>query len=354
MSIKSVMLSIHFISSCPLLLLPSIFASIRVFPNESLLPIRCPKYWSFSFSISLSNEYSGLISFRIGWFDLLAVQGTLKSFLQYHSSKASILRHSAFLLVQLPHLYMAMGETIALTRQNFVNKVMFLLFNLMSRFVIAFLPRSKHLLISWLQSPSAVILVLSVSCSVVSNSLQPHGLWPARFFCPWDSPDKNTGVDCHSLIQRIFLIQGSNSGLLHCRQILYCLRRRENKVCYCFQSLLLFPLFSPSICQSQISCRTARKILGLSMHTHTHTHTHTQTQKVSHSVMSNTLQPHGLWPTRLLCPWKSPVKNTGVGCHSLFQGIFLTQGSDTGLLHCRQFLYHLSHKGSPYLFMHIP
>ena len=134
----------------PLLLLPSIFPSIRVFSNESVLHIRWPKYWSFSFNISLSNEYSGLISFRMDWLDLLAVQGTLKSPLQNHSSKASILRHSAFFIVQLSHPYMITGKTIALTRKTFVGKVMFLLFNMLSRLVITFLPRSKRLLISWL------------------------------------------------------------------------------------------------------------------------------------------------------------------------------------------------------------
>ena len=142
----------------PLLLLPSIFLSIRVFSNESVFCIRWPKYWSFSFSISPSNEYSGLISFRMDWLDLLAVQGTLKSLLQQHSSKASILQLSAFCIVQLSHLYMTAGKTIALTRWTLVGKVMSLLFNILSRLVIAFLPRSKHLLISWVQSPSAVIL----------------------------------------------------------------------------------------------------------------------------------------------------------------------------------------------------
>ena len=141
------------------LLLPSsIFPSIRVFSNESVLCIRWPKDWSFSFSISPSNEYSGLISFRMDWLDLLAVQGTLRSLLQHHSSKASILWHSAFFMVQLSHPYMTTGKTIALTRQTFVGKVMSLLFNMLSRLVITFLPRSKHLFISWLQSPSAVIL----------------------------------------------------------------------------------------------------------------------------------------------------------------------------------------------------
>ena len=148
MSIESVMPSNHLILCCPLLLLPSIFPSIRVFSNESVLLIRWPKYWSFSFSISASNEYLGLISFRIDWFDLLAIQGTLKSLLQHHSSKASILQHSTFLLDQLSHPYMTTGKTIALTRWTFVSKVMSLIFNMLSRLVIAFLPRSKHLLIS--------------------------------------------------------------------------------------------------------------------------------------------------------------------------------------------------------------
>ena len=148
----------HLILCRPLLLLPSIFPSIRTFPNESALCVRWPKDWSFSFSISPSNEHLGLISFRMDWLDLLAVQGILKSLLQHHSSKATILRHSAFFIVQLSHPYMTTGKTIALTRQTFVYKVMCLLFNMLSRLVITFLPRSKHLLISWLQSPSAVIL----------------------------------------------------------------------------------------------------------------------------------------------------------------------------------------------------
>ena len=158
MSIKSVMPSSHLILCRPLLLLPSIFPNIKGFSNESVLRIRWPKYWSFSFSISPSSEYSGLISFKMDWLDLLAVQGTLKSLLQHHSSKASILRGSAFFIAQLSHPYMTTGKTIALTRQTFVDKIMSLLFNMLSRLVIAFLPRSKCLLISWLQSPSAVIL----------------------------------------------------------------------------------------------------------------------------------------------------------------------------------------------------
>ena len=158
MSIKSVMPYNHFILCCPLLLLPSIFPSIRGFSNESGFCIRWPKYWSFSFNFSPSNEHPGLISFRMDWLDLLAVQGTLKSLLQQHSSKASILQHSAFFIVQCSHPYMTTGKAVALTRWSFVDKVMSLLFNMLSRLVITFLPRSKHLLISWLQSPSAVIL----------------------------------------------------------------------------------------------------------------------------------------------------------------------------------------------------
>ena len=158
MSIELVMPSNHLILCHSLLLLPSIFPSIRVFSNELALRIRWPKYWSFSFNISPSNEYPGLISFRMDWLDLLAVQGTLKSLLQHYSSKASILWRSAFFIVQLSHPYMTTGKTIALTRRTFVGKVMSLLFNMLSRLVITLLPRSKHLLISWLQSPSAVIL----------------------------------------------------------------------------------------------------------------------------------------------------------------------------------------------------
>ena len=148
----------HLILCYPLLLLPSIFPSNRVFSNESALRIRWPNYWSFSFNISPSNEYPGLISLRMDWLDLLEVQGTLKSLLQHHSLKASILRHSAFFIVQLSHPYMTTGKTTALTRRTFVDKVMSLLFIMLSRLVITFLPRSKRLLISWLQSPYAVIL----------------------------------------------------------------------------------------------------------------------------------------------------------------------------------------------------
>ena len=165
---ESMMLSDHFILCCPLLLLPSIFPNI--FSSELVLHIWWPKYWSFSFSISSSNDYSELISFRAGWFDLSTIQGTAKSLLQHHNSKASILQHSAFFMVQLSHLYMTTWKTIASTIWTFVSKVMSLLLNMLSRFVMAFLTRSKHLLISWLQSPSKVILepkkIKSVSVSL--------------------------------------------------------------------------------------------------------------------------------------------------------------------------------------------
>ena len=176
MCIESVMPNNHLNLCHPLLFLPSIFSSIRVYSNESVLRIRWPKYWSFSFSISSSNEYSGLISFKMDWLDLLAVQETLKSLLQHHSSKASILWRSVFFTVQLSHPYMTTGKTIALTRQTFVSKVISVLFNMLSRFVKAFLPRTKHLLISWLQSPSAVILepkkIKSVTVSTVSPPIR--------------------------------------------------------------------------------------------------------------------------------------------------------------------------------------
>ena len=175
MSIESVIPSNYLILCRSLLILPSMFLSIKVISNELALRIRWPKYWSFSFNINHSNEYPGLISFRMDWLDLLAVQGTLKSLLQQHSSKASIFLPSAFFIVQLSHSYMTTGETIALTRKTFVGKAMFLLFNILSRLVITFLPRSKCLLISWLQSPSAVILepkkIKSVTVSIVSPSV---------------------------------------------------------------------------------------------------------------------------------------------------------------------------------------
>ena len=165
----------HLILCHPLLLLPSIFPSIRVFSNESALRIRWPKYWNFGFNISPTNEHPGLISFRMDWLDFLAVQRTLKSLHQHHSSKPSILRCSAFFTVQLSHPSMTTGKTIALTRRNFVDKLMSLLFSMLSRLVISFLPRSKCLLISWLQSPSAVILesrkIKSATVSTVSPSI---------------------------------------------------------------------------------------------------------------------------------------------------------------------------------------
>ena len=172
----------HLILCCPLHLPPSIFPSIRVFSNESVHRIRWPNYWSFSFSISPSNEHSGLISFRMDWMDLLAVQGTLKSLLQHHSSKASILWPSAFFIVQLSHPNMTSGKTIALTRRTFVGKVMSLLFNMLLCLVITFLPRSKNLLISWMQSPSAVTLEppkiksVTVSPSICHEVMGPDAM----------------------------------------------------------------------------------------------------------------------------------------------------------------------------------
>ena len=182
MSVEPVMSSNHLILCRPLFLLPSIFPGIRVFSSESALHIRWPKYWSFSFSINPSNEYTGLISFMIDWLDLLAIQGTLKSLLQHHSSKASILRCSAFFTVQLSHPYVTTGKTIALTRWTFVGKVMSLLFNMLSRLVTAFLPRSKCLLISWLQPPSAAIFKpkkiksVTVSPSISHEVMRPDAM----------------------------------------------------------------------------------------------------------------------------------------------------------------------------------
>jgi len=209
-SIESMMPSNHLIFCPPLLLPPSISPSSRVFPNESVLCIRWPKYWSFSFYISPSKEHSGLISFRMDWLDLLAVQGTLKSLLQHHSSKASIFWCSAFFMVQLLPSYMATGETIALTRQNFVGKVMSLLFNMLSRLVIAFLPRSKHLLISWLQSPSAVILepkkIQSLTVSIASPSICHEVMGPdAMTLVLWMLSFKSTSsFSSFTFIKRLF------------------------------------------------------------------------------------------------------------------------------------------------------
>ena len=186
MSIESVMPSIHLILCLPLILLLSIFPINRVFSNESALHIRWPKYWSFSFNTSPSNEHPGLISFRMDWLDLLAVQGTL-SLLQHHSSKARIFHHSAFFIVQLSHAYMTTGKTIALTSRTFFDKVMSLLFNMLSRLVITFLPRHKRLLISWLQSPSAVIF------GAQKNKVS-HCLHCFPIYLPWSD-----GTRCHDV-----------------------------------------------------------------------------------------------------------------------------------------------------------
>ena len=210
MSIESVMPSSHLILCGPLLLVPPILPSIRVFANESTLYTRWPKYWSFSFNISPSNEHPGLISFSMDWLDLLAVQGTLKSLLQHHSSKASIFRSSAFFTVQLSHPYMTIGKTIALTRQTFVGKVMSLLSNMLSRLAITFLLRSKHLLISWLQSPSAVILeppkIKSDTVSTVSPSISHEMMGPdAMVLVSWMLSFKPTfSLSSFTFIKRLF------------------------------------------------------------------------------------------------------------------------------------------------------
>ena len=210
MSISLVMPSNHLIICHPLLLPPLIFPSIRVFSHESALHSRRPKYWSFSFSISPSNDYSELISFRMDWLDRLAVRGTLKSVLQHHSSKASILRCSAFVIVQLSHPYKTTGKTTALTRWTFVSKTMFLIFNMLSRLLITFLSRSKHLLISWLQSPSAMILepqkIKSLTVSIVSPSICHEVMGPdAMIFVFWLLSFKSTfPLSSFTFIKRLF------------------------------------------------------------------------------------------------------------------------------------------------------
>ena len=208
--IESVMPSNHLILCCLLFLLPSVFPSIRVFSSESSLWIRWPKYWSFSFSINPSNAFLRLISFRINWFELLAVQGAFKGLLWHYNSKASILQHSACFMIQFIHPYMTTGKTIALTRQTFVSKVMSRLFNTLSRFVTAFLPRSKHLLISCLQSPSAVVLepekIKSVTVSTFSSSVCHEVLGPdAMFLVFWMLSFKPAfSLSSFTLIKRSF------------------------------------------------------------------------------------------------------------------------------------------------------
>ena len=205
MLVELVMPSNHLVLCHPLLLLPSIFPSIRVFSSKSALCIREPKYWNFSFSINPSNDYLGLISFRIDWLDLPADQGTLKSLLQHHSSKASILKLPTFFIVQISHPYMTTGKIIALTTWIFVGKVISLLFNMLSRLVIAFLPRSKCLLISWLQAPSAVILkpkkIKSLTVSFVSpticHEMMGQDSMVLVLFLPGESPGQGSLVGCH-------------------------------------------------------------------------------------------------------------------------------------------------------------
>ena len=224
MSIELVMPSNHLIFCHLLLLPPAIFPSIRVFSSESVLCVRWPKYWSFSFSISPSNEHSGLISIMIDWFGLLAVQGNLKSLLQHHSSKASIVQHSAFFSVQISHPHMIIGKTRALTGWTFVGKVMSLLFNKLSRSVIAFLPWSKHLLISWLQSPSPVTLepkkIKSVTVSIISPSICHEVMGPnAMIIVFWMLSFKPTfSLSSFTFIKRLF-----SSSLSAIRLVVICI-----------------------------------------------------------------------------------------------------------------------------------
>ena len=249
MSIESVMPSNHLILCCPLFLLPSIFPSIRVFSNDSALCIRWPKYWSFTFNISPSNEHAGLISFRMD-LDLLAVQGALKSLLQHHSSKASILPCSAFFIVQLSHPYMTTGKTIALTTWTSVDKVMSLLFNMLSRLVITFLPRSKCLLISWLQSPSAVIFkprkIKSDTVSTVSPSICHEVMGPdAMILVFWMLSFKPTfSLSYFTFIKRLF----SSSSFSAIRVVLYAYLRL---LLFSWQSW--FQLLLPPV--QRFSCR---------------------------------------------------------------------------------------------------
>ena len=274
------MLFNHLTLCHPLLFPPSMFPSIRVFSNESVVHIRWSKYWSFSFSISPSSEYSGLISFRMDWLDLLAVQGILESLLQHHSSKASILLHSAFFIVQLSHPYMTTGKIIALTRRTFVGKVMSLLFNMLSRLVKTFLPRSKRLFISWLQSPSAVILeppkIKSATVSTVSPSICHEVMGPdAMILVFWILSFK-------PLFHSPFLLSSRGSlVLLHFLPCSYY-KGKEMKE-------------SPHLYYGSESC----------------------------SVVSDFFQHHGLHS-----PWNSPGQNAGMGNLSLLQGIFPTQESD--------------------------
>ena len=285
-SVELVMPSNHLILCHPFLLLPLIFPSIRGSSSELVLHIRWPKYWSFSFSISPSNDYSELISFRIDWLDLLAVQGTHKSLLQHHSSKASILWCSAFFIVQLSHPYMTTGKTIALSRWTFVGKVMSLLFNMLYRLVITFLPRSKHLLISWLQSPSRVILeppkiksvtVFTVSPSICHEVMRPDAMVLVFLILSFKL---TFALSSFTLIKRLF-----SSSLLSAIRV----------VSFAYQRLLTFLLeiLIPACASSSpafLMMYSAYKLNKL----------------LSCSVMSDSLWPHGLQHARLPCPSPTP------------------------------------------------
>ena len=283
MFIELVLLSNHLILCQPHLLLPSIFPSIMVFSNDLALHVRWPKYWSFSFSISPSNDYWGLISFRIDWFDFLSVHGTLKSLLQHYSSKASIFRHSALFVVRFSHLYMTTGKnsfnSMDICWQSNVSP-----FNTLSRFVIAFFPRSMCLLISWLHLPFAVILEPKIIKSVCFHFF--------LIYLP-----QSDGTECHNPII-------SEKSVLPCE--------------IPFWGSLLWGIFGWQECVHYSSYSYCCCLVT--------------------SVMSASVWPYGLQPARLPCPWDSLDKSARVGCHALLQGIFLTQGSNLGLLHFRQIL----------------
>ena len=326
MSIESVMPSSHLILCRPPLLLPLIPPSIRVFSNESTLRIRWPKYWSFSFSISPSNEHPGLISFSMDWLDLLAAQGTLKGLLQHHSSKASIFRCSAFFTVQLSHPYMTTGKTIALTRRTFVGKVMSLFFNMLSRLVITLLPRSRHLLISWLQSPSAVILepqnIKSDTVSTVSPSICHEVMGPdAMILVFWMLSFKSTfSLSSFTFIKRLF----SSSSLSVIRVVSSAYLRL---LIFLLAILILSCASSSPAFLMMYSARTTNICLNPAT-----VFLFFDACMQSHFSPVWLCDPTDCSPSGSSGHGDSPGKNTEMGCYALLQGIFHIQGSNPHLL----------------------
>ena len=354
--------------------------SLRVFSMESVLCLRWPKYWSFSFSISPSNEYSGLISFRMDWFNFLAVQGTLKSHLQHHSTKLSILLCSAFFIVQLSHPYMTTGKATALTRWTFVSKpIMSLLFNMLSRLVITFLPRCKCLLISWLQSPSAVILetkkMKSVTVSMVSPSIYHEVMGPdTMIFVFWMLSFKPAfSLSSFTFIKKLFssplsAIRVLSSAYLRLLifltailiptcispspafQVMYSAYELNTQGDGIQSWCTPFPIWNQSIVPCPIlflldlhTDFSGGRSVGLVFPSLEEFSTVCcDLQSEIFSVMSNSLWPH--WLCR---SWNSPGQNTGVCCHSVLQGIFLTQELNPDLPHFRWILYKVSLQGSP-------